>query len=196
MELKKLLNCKKGDILIYSGYNALEQCNGQPFEAEIKTVNRYTHPESSLTYTTFEVQYGDMEMIFLVKTIGDEYDVQRYTLWNDGSFSTFVDNVASDHEETKGLPTGFMLDVMNEGTKDEYLALDPFPLYGFQKNGKIHCGLGEYRYNGEADQTYCAKYGLMEWYLSDDEYSDDLDNYHALYFGNDVSLEDLEVLQG
>lgn len=196
MELKKLLNCKKGDIIRLSDFNALEQCNGNPFEAEIKKINRYTHPESSLTYTTFEVEYGDMEMIFLVKTVEEESEVLRYTLWNEGSFSEFVDNVPSDHEETEGLPTGFILDPMSEGTEDEYLANDPYPIYGFQKNGKIHCGIGEYTYNGEADSTYCAKYALIEWYLSEDQDSDDLDNYHALYFGNTVSLEDLEVLQG
>lgn len=195
MELQKLLDTKKGDIIVLSDFNALEEAGGA-VEFEVKTVHRYTHPESAMFYTSFEVQYGDSEMIFMVKSVGDEHDIIRYTMFSDGSFSEFVENVPSDCEETEGLPTGFILDPFSNGEEDEYLANEPFPIYGFKKNGKILCGLGEYSFNGEADSTYACKHALIEWYISTDEDADDLDNWHGVYFGNDVSLNDLDVLQG
>ena len=88
----------------------------------------------------------------------------------------------------------FILDPNNTELEEEYVVDDPYPLYGFVKNGNIICGIGEYSYNGESDDTYWAKYSFIEWYLSDDEENDDHDNYYSISFGWDVCINDLSIL--
>lgn len=195
MELKKLLNSKVGDIITLSNFEALEECGGS-VDLIIAEVHSYTHPESSLEYTMFEVQYEDLEICILVKVIGESYDIRRFTKYADCSFEEFIDNIPNNHDETGGLPTGFLLDPDGSDEDCEYQADDPFPIYGFQKDGRILCAIGEYTTTAEFDITYWAPYCFMEWYISEDEDSDDLDNYHSLWFGANVNIADLNVLQG
>lgn len=196
MEISKLVKSRVGDILVLDDFNALEAI-GKALETPIKKVNRYSIDESDLHYITFEVEHEELEMTLIVKAIGDDVEIRMFTKFDEGSFYEFIENCPNDSEDQEGgLPTGFILDPSNGGAEDEYLADAPFPLYGFEKNDDIHCGIGEYTYNGEADSTYCAKYAWCEWYITDDEDSDDHDEYFALYFGWDVSLNDLDVVQG
>ena len=196
MELNKLLKSRVGDILILDDFNSLEAI-GKALETEIKSINKYEIDGSDLQFTAFEVQHEDLTMNLLVKTIGDAVEVRMFTTFDEGSFSEFVENYPNDSEaQEDGLPTGFILDPSNGDAEDEYLADEPFPLYGFVKNGKVDCGIGEYTYFGEADATYSSKYAWIEWYVTDDEDSNDHDQYYAISFGWDVDLNDVSVLQG
>lgn len=195
MELKKLLNSKVGDILRLDDMNALMQLGGA-FESDIVSVHTFTHPASDLKYKTLEIKCGDLEMSLIIKTINDEHEIKMFTRYDEGSFQPFIESIASDYEETEGLPTGFIIDPANGDEEDEYLADEPFPIYGFEKDEENYCAIGEYTYNGEADSTYCATYSFMEWYISEDKDADDLDNYFSIYFGWKVSLDDLDVFQG
>jgi hypothetical protein len=196
MDLNKLIKSRQGDILILDDFNSLEAI-GKALETKINEVNTYTIDGSDLTYYAFEVEHEDLEMTLLVKVVGGESEIRMFTKFTEGSFSEFVDHVPSDFEDQDGgLPTGFILDPSNGDEEDEYLANDPFPIHGFDKNNRVMCAIGEYTYNGEADSTYCAKHAWIEWYISDDEDDDNLDDYHALYFGWDVNINDVDVLQG
>lgn len=196
MELSKLLKSRTGDILVLDDFNALEAI-GKALETQIKNVNVYTIDGSDLTYHNFEIEHDDLEMTLVVKTVGDDYEIRMFTKFTEGAFQDFIDNVPSDFEDQDGgLPTGFILDPACQDSEDEYLADDPFPIHGFDKNGDVMCAIGEYTYNGDADATYCAKYCWLEWYISDDEDDDNTDDYHSIHFGWSVNINDLNVLQG
>lgn len=198
MELKKLLKCTAGDILILDDFNSLEEL-GKALEAEITSVSHYRHEEVDVEYTALNVESGDLEMTLLIKTVGDVSAIRMFCNWMSGTLQEFMDTVPSDAGENNALPSIFgvcLSDDEDEDEEDEYVADEPYPLYGFFKDGGQACGIGEYTFNGEADSTYCSKYAFMEWYLSPDEDNDDLDSWFSMSFGWDVGLDDLNVIQG
>jgi hypothetical protein len=196
MELNKLLSASVGDILILDDYASLVEL-GHPLETEIVGISKYSIEGSTLSYKTLEVRHNDLKMTLVIKTINNDAEIRMYTTFDEGSFYEFVDNFPNDsHEQEDGLPTKFILDPNNTELEEEYIVDDPYPLYGFIKNENIICGIGEYSYDGEADDTYWAKYSFIEWYLSDDEENDDQDNYYSIAFGWDVSINDLSILHG
>jgi hypothetical protein len=196
MKLDKLLSALVGDILILDDFMSLTEL-GHPLETEILAINSYSIDGSSLSYRTLEIKHNDLDMTLVIKTVNKDSEIRMYTTFDEGSFYEFVENCPNDSEDQEGgLPTGFILDPNSEGSEDEYLVDDPFPLYGFIKNDDINCGIGEYTYNGDADETYWAKHAFIEWYISDDEDDDDMHNYYSIAFGWDVCINDLNILQG
>ena len=195
MEIQKLLSTGEGDILVLSDFNALEQL-GKAFEAPVKNVSHVRHEEVDLEYTMLDVECGDLEMTLVVKSVGENHAIRMFTTWMNGTLREFMEAIPSDCGETNALPTIFGVELEEEGVEDEYRADAPFPLYGFHKDGAQPCGIGEYTYTGEADSTYSSKYAFLEWYVSTDPDNDDLDSWFSMAFGWDVSLSDLNVIQG
>lgn len=176
--MKRILTSKVGDIIQVSNGDVYRGKENTIF-AEIKKINRYTHPDTSLTYVTYETEIDGEEFIFLVKDDNGELKIRQYSLLDDGDFYHFTDNIPSNSAD--GLPTEFIIDSFKE-----YKAIESHPKNGFKKNEKIACIIGEYQYNDE--------HAFIELYLSDAKYAHMDTNYHAVYIGKEISIKSIEIL--
>jgi len=193
--IKKIMDAVVGDILVLSDYNAME--SGGEIEAVVTNVDTYVLPSTDLTIKCIGFDFNDEPMMVVVKAVGDEYEMRGFKEWSDGKYRDFFEGVEGTYKDDVCLPDSFQLMVCDDAGFDTYTAIDPFPLYGFTLNGRVQCGIGDYHITTpdvEIDETYWANYALLVWYVDGDS-QDMLENYHALWLGWDLGVNEVELLK-
>lgn len=203
LDIDTVPEIKVGDILIVRDFHTLSANDGDEISVEITGVNTWENEAFSMYGFEFDVS-EDVQLMVLVRMIkdGDEIvatDIRMLRNWESSIQSEFegvdltdaVEGVFSDS-----------FDIVHAGEEEDgeltYAVKKPFPFWDIKKDDGLTVGLVEYgAVDTEEDgipDNYWAKHAVAEWYAHVGDNGED--GLLTLWFGWDIGIDDLDLMQG